>query len=92
MNGRGGLVYTNGGFFIGDWMNSNKHGPGVSIYQSGDIYDGDYSNNHRNGIGNYIYAEGIGEQCEYSDGKYIKKIRDLTAEEVAQTKQKVKDL
>ena len=72
-------------------MNSNKHGPGVSIYQSGDIYDGEYKDSKRHGFGKYIFANGTGHYNEYADGKVIKMIRYLTEEEVAETKQKVKD-
>ena len=89
-NGRGEKLYQNGDYYIGDWINGYKNGNGVYFYDNGNIYVGEYRDNYKYGHGNTIFANGIGEYCMYCDGNCIK-IRDLNAEVMAKTRQKVKD-
>ena len=85
------MIYSNGSKCIGDWLNGKRNGNGVYIYNDGDIYDGEYKDNKKHGFGKYIFADGTGHYSEYSDNKQIKQIRKLTPEEVAETKQKLKE-
>ena len=71
-------------------MNDKKQGNGVFIYNNGRILDGEYSNGKFNGFGKKI-TPNRAYYGEFADSKSIKKIRNLTAEEVAETKQKVID-
>ena len=84
-------MFPDGAKYIGDWLNRYKHGKGVYIYKDGRIYDGEYSNDNPHGNAKFIYTDGNGDYSEWADGKEIKVIRDLTPEEVAETKQKVKE-
>ena len=85
------MMFPSGNKYIGDYLNSEKNGNGLGIYKSGDIYDGEFKDNKWHGFGKYIFADGTGEYIEYADDKEIKRIRALTAEEMTETKQKVKD-
>lgn len=48
--GEGRLIESNGTFYIGEFLNEEKHGKGVEN-EDGIIYDGEFENNEKTGSG-----------------------------------------
>ena len=49
---------TDGGEYVGDWVNNQMHGSGTRRYPNGDVYMGGYKNGKRCGEGRFYYANG----------------------------------
>ena len=57
--GNGKYIWENGEYYIGQWLNGNKHGMGIIYYKDGNIkYEGDFVNGNAEGNGKYIYENG----------------------------------
>ena len=67
LEGNGKYIYENGEYYIGQWLNGNKHGKGIKYYKNGSIkYEGDFVNDVYEGIGKYIEEKG-----EYYIGPFL---------------------
>ncbi len=59
------MIWDDGGYYNGDWVNNKRDGKGQMFYKNGKIkYDGDFVNDKYEGKGKYIFENGeyyIGE-------------------------------
>ena len=56
--GRGKMIYKNGGSYQGEWSNDLIDGKGIYNYKNGNKYDGYFFEGKRNGKGIMIYNNG----------------------------------
>ena len=65
------IVYKNGEYYIGQWLNGLRHGKGKEYYKNGNIkYEGDFCNGKFEGNGKYIWNDG-----EYYVGQFLNNLR-----------------
>ena len=65
--GYGKYIWESGNYYIGEWLNDNKHGKGIIYYKNGNIkYEGDFVNGKFEGKGKYIWENG-----EYYKGEWL---------------------
>ena len=73
LNGKGEMIFSDGGFYEGEFLNGVKHGKGKEVYPNGTEYEGDFLNDFHHGVGILKYNNGNyyeGEfKCEYRHGK-----------------------
>nr|CAG4708362.1 unnamed protein product [Naegleria fowleri] len=50
------IKYKDGSMYIGQFLDSKKHGFGTMYYSNGDIYRGEWKNNLKHGVGDYYFA------------------------------------
>jgi hypothetical protein len=62
--------FYNGDKFVGDVVNSRRHGHGVYYYDSGDKYTGGWEAGKQSGHGVYVYTNGDRYVGEWSGGKH----------------------
>ena len=62
--------FYNGDKFVGDVVNSRRHGHGVYYYDSGDKYTGGWEAGKQCGHGVYVYTNGDRYVGEWSGGKH----------------------
>ena len=55
-NGVGTMVWDNGNYYKGDWVNGSIEGYGTFIWNSGDYYEGNWVNGTMEGYGTFIWA------------------------------------
>ena len=48
---KGELIYSDGGYYEGEFVNGKKHGKGKEIYPNGMEYNGEYINSIFHGYG-----------------------------------------
>ncbi|KAG7388319.1 phosphatidylinositol-4-phosphate 5-kinase-like protein 1 [Phytophthora boehmeriae] len=69
-HGIGELIYTNGGRYVGQWKNNQRHGKG--IYQSVDGYEytGDWVDGMKHGLGIQVLPSGERYVGQFVEGKF----------------------
>ena len=67
-NGQGAYIYTDGGKYIGEYKDGNKHGQGTEFWKSGNVYIGEWKDNKRYGRGALIWNGGSIYLGEWRDG------------------------
>ncbi|KAG2382694.1 hypothetical protein C9374_005274 [Naegleria lovaniensis] len=50
------IKYKDGSIYIGQFLDSKKHGFGTMYYSNGDVYRGEWKNNLKHGVGDYYFA------------------------------------
>jgi len=66
------FTYKNGEYYIGKWLNDQRHGKGTLYYKNGKIkYEGDFIKNKSEGDGKYIWEDG-----EYYIGQFLDGLKD----------------
>jgi len=79
LHGKGTMVYTSGGVYIGMWSNNQKCGPGIMQFANGDTYSGYWEDNGMHGFGTYTWANGDmyqghwAQSLQNGEGKYAYK-------------------
>ena len=63
------IVYENGEYYKGDFINGMFHGKGVYVWANGERYEGDFFFNRRTGKGVYFWPSGERYEGEFADGK-----------------------
>lgn len=56
--GSGSGLWSDGGYYTGEWMENKRHGEGLFLWPTGDNYKGDYKNDIRSGNGTYTWSNG----------------------------------
>lgn len=53
------MLYANGDFYRGEWVNGKKEGRGLQIHQDEGVqYDGEWQNDKPHGKGKLLYPNG----------------------------------
>ncbi len=68
--GGGSGLWSDGGYYTGEWIENKRHGEGLFLWPSGDSYKGEYKNDIRCGSGTYIWANG-----DYYSGEWDNNLR-----------------
>ena len=74
MDGKGTLIWHDGGKYIGDFLSDKMHGQGVKTWADGRKYEGAYENGLQHGEG-IIFADAAdktGRKGTWKKGKQIK--------------------
>jgi hypothetical protein len=73
VNGKGTFAFPDGGKYVGEWKDGQRHGKGTSTFPGGSKYVGEFEDGKRHGPGTLTYSNG--EKCvgEWKDGKFYKK-------------------
>jgi hypothetical protein len=69
----GTFTYSDGGNYVGEWVNGKEHGHGTKTYGkdtewAGDKYVGEFKDGSINGQGSYTFASGDKYVGEFKDG------------------------
>ena len=67
--GRGTMVYEEGGMYEGQWLAGVRHGQGKNTSATGNVYEGEYVKDQRHGHGKYTFADGEAYEGEFVEGK-----------------------
>jgi hypothetical protein len=68
--GKGKMIFWDGGTYEGDYVNDEMSGKGKFIFPSGGVYDGDWVNGNKTGKGIFIFGKGKGEG-DRAEGDFI---------------------
>ena len=68
-HGKGGYYYSDGGSYVGDWLDDRIQGKGVSHYSNGNMYEGDWVDGKIEGVGTLTYTDGDRYVGSWSDGQ-----------------------
>ncbi len=63
--------FANGGHYIGEWKNFQRHGQGQHYWKNGDYYIGEFVHNVREGEGTYFFVSG-----EKYKGQWVSDLRE----------------
>jgi len=69
MNGRGYLLYADGGYYQGEIKNGDKHGKGKYTWVSGNVYNGEYKDGKMHGKGEFTSSDGDVYDGYWKNGK-----------------------
>ena len=67
-DGKGELIYSDGGYYEGEFVNGKKHGKGKEIYPNGMEYNGEYINSEYHGYGVLKFNNGNIYEGEFNCG------------------------
>jgi hypothetical protein len=67
--GRGKMVYDDGSFYEGEFVDDACDGQGTAIYADGDVFEGAWKQNAKHGHGVYMFASGDVFEGEFRLGK-----------------------
>ena len=67
--GRGTMVYEEGGMYEGQWLAGVRHGQGKNTSATGNVYEGEFVKDRRHGHGKYIFADGEAYEGEFVEDK-----------------------
>ena len=64
------MLYANGDFYRGEWVNGIKEGRGLQVFQElGQSYEGEWHNNYFDGHGKLTYNNNSYYVGEFKGGK-----------------------
>ena len=67
--GRGTMVYEEGGMYEGQWLAGVRHGQGKNTSATGNVYEGEYVEDQMHGHGKYTFASGEAYEGEFVENK-----------------------
>lgn len=56
-HGVGKMIFTDGSYYEGQWMNDKRNGQGIFHFSSGNVYQGYFVNDKKEGYGEFYYAQ-----------------------------------
>ena len=71
MHGKGLYKWTDGGTYLGEYINNIKEGKGIFKWANGKIYDGSFKNGKPNGSGVITFLNGTKSEVFFEEHKMI---------------------
>ena len=69
INGKGTMIYPNGEYYDGDFVENERYGEGTYHFNSGNTYEGEWVDGKFNGFGTFFYADGNYYEGSFRNGK-----------------------